>query len=798
MKRLFIVSLFCFVCGIAHAQFKLFDLFRNETPFDFNGDKVIRCAILGTAEKEQQVDSRLTCQDLEQMIKNAKPGMPVRVVFEEITAAKSVMGWWYHPDAKERRDAFTATAYDYVFVIENEAIAAKFPELFFEGVRITRSHFNERKTCVMLLMMDSPPVSSVWDDSVKKLNEITYRVGDGCGVGVIPAALAWQDVLLHHILPGKSLLKIRANSYLAASAIWHQVSGESVPRASLTTDWIVKKKAEMMAKSAEDAVKSALRRRHYSRPFEGVVRTGSRQRLTYLFYHAGSTANPALKDALGFVTDSAGRASEQYSVDDWYAGGLDRNSLPLDLVCGSMQEMEPLLEGSGFTSAQFRSPKLPEPVKVVYNRNPSNDASGELTLRNLEELLMEGYRFARKNELVFIPYQVAWARLWSINPDYVRPAPGSSSNDWLTYMLAGMIYTALTGDFEPPPERNMPTHYNDTHPRGFHPIAARTGWQCMRQLSSLKPGRNTIVTSSSGWHLDSSSPAFIRMRLLEAPVEPVRVLCAPVDRGMLGLSQEAFEFDSSNYDIEQTLRCSVVGLEKNVFSDVLISAVSEDADIDGVNRKHIFLCNHREEGRAGFVAATNEVSIGDQSRVMLKPGARPVDLVFASVIQNGVETETLCFSPDYFDNHSVSLFPDSEAIESGKCEITLRVRSRDSRFDGLEEQYVFKLNYGSAKVPEVRVVASANGASIEGPAFVTAEARVAGAEGPFELSLYCGRKRLGTAKTAALKAGVEMGPPLSRLAPGKYPLWAAVRLKSGLVASSPVSVLEVTQAKPEE
>ncbi len=771
--------------------------FKSVSPFDYNGDGVIRCAILGTGSKDIQVDNSQICVDLEQMIKNSKPGMPVRVMFEEISNAKTIMGWWYHPDNEQQRNAFVATEYDFVFLAENKAVVTKFPELFFEGVRISRSRFSQRNTNVMLLMMDSPPSSSVNDESVRDLAELTYRVADGCGVKVVPAALAWQDVMKHHIMQGKSLLRVRANSFLAASSIWCQISGSRIPKASLITGWIVKKTATQMARSAKDAVDEALTKKHYSRPYHGITRMDDRIQNQYMIYHASTTANLALQDALGVILDSAGYTAVQHSPAEWYAEGFDRHAAPFDLVCGSMQEMEPLLDQHRYSSTEFISPNLPDAFKVSYKRNPANDKKGELTLRTLEELLLEGYTFAHENKLVFIPFQIAWARLWSINPDYVKPAPDRSSNDWLNYMLAHMICNSLTGCYQMPSEREKPHHYNRDHPLGFHSIAVRTGWQCMRQLSELSMHQNSLVTFRRGKYVSQSDPGFISISLLEPPVKSVRVLCEPAQPNLVNLSRNVFEFNSENFNIEQSLRCSSVAAGTNIFCDILINTISDDSDIDGFSTKHTFILNHSEEVRSGFSFHTNRVTLADQSFVMLKPFTRPVDLVNVQVFQNGVETASVSFSSEYYDDHPVCLFPVTSAVSAGNCEVVIRASSVDKRFDGYQKSFAFNLDFGDLALPEVKVLSPAADAQINGPAFVTAEAAAYGVKEPSEISVFCGKKRLDVKKGTTIKAGVEMGAPLSRLSDGEYPMWAALRLENGLVIASPVSVFKIVSGSAE-
>jgi hypothetical protein len=779
--------------GELSAQFNFFGLFEKETPpFDYNNDGVIRCLVLAAPSEEQHEDFKLICQDLKQMINGSKPDMPVRVSFEEITGTRTLMGWWYHPDSADQRTTLSSTAYDYIFIAENKRVVTEYPEIFFEGVRLISNHLSQQKTQMMMLMLDLPPSSNEYDNGEDKLTEITYRVADGCGLKVIPAVWAWRNAVRYHVLPKHSLLRKRANCFLSAASIWCHITSRSVPKAAVVTDWVVKKTAAALALAAEDAVDKALLLKHYSRPFKGIVRTDDRARLRYLFYHAGSRSNEALQHALGFFSVSDGKAAEQYSSADWYEYGFDRHACPLDLVCGSIQEMEPLTEEQRYTSIEFVPPELPQPLKVVYNRNPANDDTNEKTLQNLENLLMQGIDFAKKHEMVFIPYQIAWARLWSMNPDYVKSREDKAGNNQLNYMLAGMIYTALTGNYIEPPKINIPLYYGEEQPGGFHRIVSRTGWQCMRQLSTLKVCGNALVSVGSGSLIDRSNPAFVRIRLLEPPQAPVKIMCAATVRDKVRLSQQEFAFDPSNFDIEQVLRCASVSSDTNIFCDLLLSAVSSDSDIDGISRKHTFLINQFQTGSATFSFNTNRVSLSDKSYVNLLPDIRPMDLVYVDIVQNDVETSSLCFSPEYYQPHPICLFPDAQAIESGICDLTVRASSRDRRFDGYEKRYRFQLDYGKIKIPLVNVDDPADNSVFQGPAFVSASASVQSTEIPVELSLYCGRKLLGRANTSSLQAAVEIGAPLSRLSRGEYPLWAAVRLKNGMVVSSEINRFKIT------
>ncbi|MDD2599992.1 MAG: hypothetical protein PHO37_12320 [Kiritimatiellae bacterium] len=759
--------------------------------FDYNKDGVVRCAVLSGIEPKEGLNLALLCSDLEGMIKADSPGVPVRVSVEPIKESKTIFGWWYHPASRVARAGLMDAGYDFVFLAEKESVISSYPEVFFEGVYTSVNNLASPETRVMLLMVESQPSSSFRDKSIYNLAELTYRVGDGCGAEVVPAAFAWNDVLRHNILTGDSLLKNRSNSYLAAASIWCQVAGRRVPKGALSTDWVVKKTATALAGSARDAVGEARKKKHYSGLFKGVVRTESRMQQRYMIYQPGAAVNPDLQLGLEYIFNAAGQEVFQRSTADWYSDGFDRHSAAFDLVYGTVREMELFQDQRKYTSTEYISEKLPEPLRVVYNRNMTSDKDESLTLRTLENLLLDGYDFARNNNCVFIPYQIAWARALAADPAYARPAVGKAANDWTSYMLANMIYTSLTGSFQLPPQREKPYIYDEVHPRGYHTVCAQIGWQCMRQLSDLNSWQNTVVVGSESWFVDAANPGFLAIRLLEPPSERVRVLCQPDTPGTITLSQNILEFTPDNYNIEQIIRCTAESETRNQFCAVLMKAESRDTNIDGSVAQRPFLLNYDDKSAAGFTTSKTSLTLKDQSYVMFTPDTRPVDVVHLRVLQNGVETSSVYFSPNFYTEYPICLFPTKEALQKGECHVSLRAVSKDLRFNNFAQELVFKIDTHGVNIPEIKMIAPALEVVIKGPAFVNAEAVVEGAEEPCELSLFCGKKRLGLVNGPRLQSAVEMGPPQSRLSPGRYPLWAAVRLKSGVVVATDVSTLVV-------
>jgi len=750
--------------------FCIYTLFAGaESPFDYNQDGVIRCAVISGITSGNGLDPSLLCSDLEGMIKEDNPGQPVRVSLEMIGDNKTILGWWYHPDSRPARLKLKDADYDFIFLAERQSMAVSYPELFFEGVYTTINHFSRRRTKIMLLMTESPPAESYRDKSILNLADITYRVADGCGIGVVPAAFAWHDVMRHNILTGKSLLKNRACSFLAAVSIWCQITGEKIPKGSLSTAWVVKKTAAKMAESARDAVAESIKKKHYRGPFEGVVRCDTRMQQLYLSYHSGIVDNDGLRTGLNNIFNDAGQDVFQRSTADWYDSGFDRHSAAFDLVYGSLAEMKLFLDDRKYTSTEYISKNIPGACRVVYNRNPVHANNEVLTLRSLEKLLMEGYDFARKNNCTFVPYQIAWARSFAANPE--KPDNGRT-------MLANMIYTALSGSFQ------MPSRKDDFN-------YAKIGWLCMRQLSALNSRQNCVLVCREKRLVDASSSAALNIRLLESPSAPVYVLCASDKPSMLALSQKRLEFTSADYSVEQLVNCVSEGKGTNVFCNVLVRAESKDTDIDGSFTRRSFLLNKSEKARSGFAFEKTELALEDQSYLMLKPETAPVDIVLLKIFQNDIETALIIFSPNYYKSHPVCLFPNAADIKKGECRVFLKAESSDSRFSKYQHEFVIKIDATGLEIPAIKIVSPKKGEQVAGPSFFLAEAAVTGAEQPLELSLFCGNKRLGLIKGSRLQSPVEMGPPQSRLKAGEYPVWAAVRLKNGLVVASDVRRLTV-------
>ena len=754
---------------------------------DVNGDGMIRIVLLSKPLQNGGIEAATICSDLESMIKAAKPGRPVRVTHEPVSQSRTLMGWWYHPDAQGARAQLFAGQYDLLLLAEHDEVVRDYPEFFFEGVRAVSREATAKGLRSVLVQMTKPG-NSFRDKRVQTVADTVYRVGDGCGLEVIPAAFGWHEALARNRMTGDSPVKARACAYLTAAAIYCQLSGTRVPKGALEAFWTTKKTTEVLALSAREAIENERVKRHYEGLFSGVVRIEPRIKKRLKVYVPNTAEEDPLRQNVQYVLDASFQDWFWKTPADWYRDGFDRYSAAFDLVYGDLQQMGQYLDETLYSSVSAAPANMPKPCAAVFCRTPEGDSSGMATLRNLEATLLEGYDYAKSKNLVFIPYPLAWARARQADPKLVQAAGPGQVNDWLNYMLATMVYTLVTDRFQPPPEKPKPQHANADHPRGYHEACARIGYETVMQLATLTAPQNAVLLRSETYRIDSENPGFASIRLLERPSKEVRVFCATDIPGVAALSREALVFTPDTFDIEQTVRILPATNTPTLFFHFMASAQSEDKVIDGANDLRPYLLNFNEAEPAELLPARLSFSPATGFQTLIRPNLRPSDIVCASVVQHGQVTEEIYFSPDHFEGSPLRLYPTAADYQNGALAVSVRTTSSDRRFNNKQFSFTFQVSHNGTAVPQVRIIAPASGSVIEGPAFVSARAEADAARGIKAVSLYLGHKRLGRSTTPVCSVAVEQGPPQSRLGGGVYTLWSEAVTTNGLVvASEPVT-----------
>ena len=762
---------------------------------DLNRDGVVRVAVLSAPRQAGGMGMDAFVADLESMIRAADASVPARVTLEPVgDGCRTLMGWWYHPDRQSERKRLLTGQYDLLLLAEDESVVLGYPEFFFEGVRALSQAAGGARIRPALVLL-AKPATSFRDKRLDAVAELTYRVGDGCGVEVIPAAYAWYETLRRNRMSGNSSVRVRAATFLAAATVYTHLSGDRVPKAAWETGWTTKKITSALVQSATEAVANERVRAHYKGPFRGVVRIDPRITRRLKVYVPNTAEDDPVRQNLQYILDAAFQDGFWRSPSDWYRSGFDRYAAAFDLVYGDRQQMDLYLDPARYTSLGMGvATNGPQPCAAVYSRTPQGDGvDGRDTLRTLEANLLEGYDHAKANGLTFIPYPLAWARVYRENAELVREVVPGSANDWLVYMLANMLYTVVTDRCQPPPDKRKPGGGNGAHPHGYHEVCARIGYETVVQLANLSQPVNTLLLRSETYRIDRQNPGFAGVRLLNRPSSEVRVFCATDIPGVAQLSRETLVFTPENYDIEQTVRVAPATDRPTQFFHFMASAQSEDRAIDGANDLRPFLLNYDASEEGSVVFDRDHLSPQTGFDAVLRPEQRPCDLVRVRVEQHGQVTAEIFFSPDYFSGMPVRIMPSAADYQNGFAQVTVRTLSADERFNNRTFLHTFRVSSGSDPVPQIRVTAPAADSVLDGPAFVAARAEAERSDRVRSVAIYLGPKLLGNSSTPVCAVSVEQAPPQSRLGGGDYTLRAVAIRDDGLVVSSPLLSFRVRE-----
>ena len=768
--------------------------FQSAPDLDVNNDGVVRIALISPAQ-HAGIDAATICADLEQTLKAAKVNKPVRVVLEPVAKNRTLLGWWYNPDLQPARAQLLEGNYDYVLLAESEDVVRAYPELFFEGARVISEAFRAKGSAPALLMM-ARPLNSFRDKRLTPLADTTWRVADGCGMPVLPAALTWLDALTRNRIAGDHPQRMRANAFMAAQTIYCGLASARVPKGMMDAEWMPRKTVEALAESVRETVQQAKFPSYYAGPFTGIVRMENRSARRLGVYIPSTIEEDPVRVNFQYICEAAAQDCLIRSTADWHTAGFDRASVPFDLVFADLRQMAHYLDPEAYTSAALTTNQLKTIFTTVFCRTPEPDLQPEAMLRNLERTLIEGYEFARANRIAFIPYQVAWARAWQINPALVEDAASGVPNDWLTYMLANMIYTAATGRYQPVPERDKPRLANAEHPYGHHAQAARIGYETVRQLATLTSAANTVLLRTAGNRADRDTPGFVGIRLLNPPAANVTVHCA-LDIPKAGeLSASTLTFTPETFDIEQTVRIMASTNPATVFARFMVNAVTQDKSLSASNDNRPFVFNYRETDDATLTVNDAVRTPATGFTASIAPSVRPVDNLTVRVQHRGITTEEITFTSRHFNARPARLYPTAQDYANGTLQVTFQLHSADRRFNGRAVTHIFRISASGHALPAPRITAPAAGEAIDGPAFVTARAEATPAGSASETAIFMGAKRLGRAPAATCAAAIEQGPPQSRLGAGDYTLWALATTTNGIPVASPPVTFTVRDVAP--
>lgn len=770
-----LIWLLLFLPSVLHAEgfwASLLPFFQSPPLLDRNGDQSVRVVLVSPKIHAGNIHAAEIVSDLESILKCATD-LPVRVSMEMIDPFRSLMGWWYAATAGERRKQLFSSRPDLLLLAEEESFVNRYPEFFFEGVRVLSESAKAVSIPTGLLLLSRPGISHR-DKQVDMTASITYRVGNGCGVSVIPAGYGWERVLFHNRLPGDFQAKSRVNAFLAAAAVYAQWTDRDIPSDALVTFWTTRKIAGDLALSASEAVRNERTRSHYTRPFQGRIQKHNRIGSEWKIYLPTAPEKDHLFPHLQRIAASANLPLYARSPEDEYTNGMNRFSVPFDLVYGDQQQ----IENYTVTNLSLRAPtNFIPPCITLYSRLPEGIADNEI-LERLEPMLLAGYDRAKERNVCYIPYPLAWARFLSTH----KSSPLIREESVLQYLLAGMIYATVSGRCAYPTQSPLSniTAYAD---------AAITGFKTISELATLSLNGQGILLRGNTPSVLANHSTSISLRLLTKPSSLVMIHCATDKPNATTLSQNLLTFTPENFDKEQTITMNADPKQRPLRMRFMASAHSEDPAANRLSDFRILTLNHPPKASTTFLLSTSVFDPKEKTIPLLQPQTPPVVPLEVELYQHGIRTDLLFFAPDAASAQVLPIHPTLEDYQKGACTITLQSHSDDPAYQKSEQTFTIRLNRGNAPLPAIQLNTSAGNAPVKGPAFVSASAQVQALQPISSLRLFYLNKCVAASTNNFCTGQIENGPPQSRLATGTYPVWAEVVLQdSSRLATRPITI----------
>jgi hypothetical protein len=354
--------------------------------------------------------------------------------------------------------------WDYVAIIDAASFAVDYPELYFEGVRVVGAAVRAAGARPLLVMPWLVPAALV--------GEVTYRVGNGTWVPVVPAGYALASVATP--VPWDAAL------YGAATSIFTALTGVAADANAYAPAGVTVADAAALAAAALSADGTQRSTTHYTTPFHGLVEIA---------------AWPASASSLAFMTE--GSSSEALyttrMIEILPKVALTEHDVALGFTNPSkVFDATSLADAAGaFAARQFQilfargydvdaatiraTGAQPDLQVQIWDRHWDADpADGIATVEELDAALTAIYDQAKPLGLALIPYHLMFAKLKTAAPSVTLTSDGIHATYPVSYGQAVMSMFSRTG-------LHVPTTGLDADTT----LAAMFGEETIRQLSAL-------------------------------------------------------------------------------------------------------------------------------------------------------------------------------------------------------------------------------------------------------------------------------------------------------------------------
>jgi hypothetical protein len=380
----------------------------------------------------------------------------------------SLMYFFYAPDGRQSRLSALSSQWSYVVLLEQEDFSLKYPEYYFEGVRVF--------ACAARASGAKPIVLMSWTgsaDDIALRGAVTYRVANGAGAIVASAGYARQLVQLDASISEPN------EQFLAAASVYSTMTGRNAADSKYQPSAIGSQAVSQLGEAALSSQKQEATKWHYQSPYKGLVQIESMKSGGEFWFLDWGTSSEALwHNQMNTILPKAGFSPKGTAVVASNTTKTCDDSC-LTAATGNLQTQQyDLFYARDYSvsadTIRALGPQADLQVQV-WDRHADNIAADGLeAIGMMEYILTNEYDRAKPLGLVITPYHLMFSKLKTLRPSVNLTSDGTHATGPVSYGQATMSVVARTGI-------TPLTTGLDEETR----VAAQLGAETIRQLSSL-------------------------------------------------------------------------------------------------------------------------------------------------------------------------------------------------------------------------------------------------------------------------------------------------------------------------
>ncbi len=504
----------------------------------------------------------------------------------------SLVQYYFWPEGRTNRLANLGSAagtnWDYVVIMDDPYLLGNIPGIHAEGVRLICDAAASGGAQPILL--GQWPEADTTAFNVAHFNEISYRVGNGLDIPVVPAALAWDSLAAEkkESLPTDPL-PTPNGAYLAASAIYSEMTGRSAGTSSYLYD-------DVIADHAYSTITNAAEQTCFPGTFlfENPFSMAGASTRHIDFNQTGTSSESGIRSALeSAMTRCRVSYTEQAGLPETWPPDV----APADLNYGRANtHFEPEKRYAVDTNHCDRSYGFPmQDAKVT-----GEEITGKETmLYGMDKRYLyttthydgtdmgTGTKMIRLGEVSLgartIPIRFMWAQMHDISPAL---SPYKDNDDWhmspyLNEASGTFMYTLHSGRC-PLEDEPSPSGTDAWHNWLGRKVGYETAWR-MAHLKARVPGFKVLPGATAANVAGIESPAMITVRFLYPPRSNVTVNITFSNPAQGQATPTQLIFTPANYALEQTVTLSTLSpTAPTAISSAQFTTASDDPAFDGL------------------------------------------------------------------------------------------------------------------------------------------------------------------------------------------------------------------------